>query len=254
VVAAAASAVDEAPPARDTEKTRAAAEGPASEPLGKRPERAAGRSEGLPRSATTRAARPDATAATLRIRPAAEADEAAAAPQGLALPAPPALEDPLMEGASGAVDADLASRSIAPSPSSISTARATPPPTPSLEPDGVATTPDPAPKPGSATVRIEALDVRGSLATSEVRRAVARLEPQLAACHARAERLAGHGAPATLSVAVEIDERGRARAPRATGSALPGLARCVARAVSKLSARPPDTGTVKAQWKVTFAP
>ena len=96
--------------------------------------------------------------------------------------------------------------------------------------------------------------MRGSLATSEVRRAVERLEPQLAACYTRAAKLAGHARVGVLSVEVEIDERGRAHAPHATGGALPGLDGCVARAVGKLAARPPDTGTVKALWKVAFGP
>jgi hypothetical protein len=102
---------------------------------------------------------------------------------------------------------------------------------------------------------IRELTVRGSLATSEVRRAVERIRAQLAACYTRAAQAAGRNAFGELSVEVEIDERGRAHVPRASGGALPGLDACVAGAAAKIvSGRPPDTGTVKASWKVAFTP
>jgi serine/threonine protein kinase len=106
----------------------------------------------------------------------------------------------------------------------------------------------------AATPQVRELSVRGSLATSEVRRAVDRIKPQLAACYAQAARAAGRNGFGELSFEVEIDERGRAHAPQVRGGGLPGLERCVERATSKLAARPPDTGTVKAAWKVAFEP
>jgi hypothetical protein len=102
---------------------------------------------------------------------------------------------------------------------------------------------------------IRELTVRGSLATSEVRRAVDRIRAQLTACYARAAKAANRNGFGELSVEVEIDERGRAHGPRATGGTLPGLDACVAGAAGKIvSSRPPDTGTVKALWKVAFTP
>jgi serine/threonine protein kinase len=116
----------------------------------------------------------------------------------------------------------------------------------------------PAPKPKlplAAAARIDSVVVRGSLATSVVSRAVERIRPQLTACYARAAAAAGHNGFGEVVVEVTLDERGRAQSPRATGGALPGLAACVAEAASKLASdRPPDTGTVKASWKVVFAP
>jgi hypothetical protein len=106
----------------------------------------------------------------------------------------------------------------------------------------------------AATPEVRELSVRGSLATSEVRRALDRIKPQLAACYAQAARAAGRNGFGELAFEVEIDERGRAHAPHARGGSLPGLGRCLERATSKLAARPPDTGTVRAAWKVAFEP
>jgi hypothetical protein len=99
------------------------------------------------------------------------------------------------------------------------------------------------------------VDVHGSLANSVVRRAIDRLTAQLSACYGKAASAAGHNAFGTLEVQIEIDEHGRARGAQVHGAALPGLGTCVAQAASRLAAdRPPDTGTVKASWKVAFTP
>jgi len=106
-----------------------------------------------------------------------------------------------------------------------------------------------------ANVQVQSITVRGSLPTSLVRRAAERLRPQLAACYARAARLAGRNAFGELSVELQIDERGRARNPTSHGGGLPQLDACVADAASKLvSEKAPDTGTVNASWKVAFTP
>jgi hypothetical protein len=112
-----------------------------------------------------------------------------------------------------------------------------------------------APRPLRASTRIGDLTVRGSLTTSEVRRAVDRIRPQLDACYTRVARAAGRNGYGAMTVEIEIDERGRAHAPRASGGALPGLDACVAQVAGRVvSGRPPDTGTVKASWKVAFSP
>jgi hypothetical protein len=128
---------------------------------------------------------------------------------------------------------------------------------PHPSPRGAAATParaGPA-RPLQASARIADLTVRGSLTTSEVRRALERIRPQLNACYTRVARAAGRNGYGAMNVEIEIDERGRAHAPRASGGALPGLDACVAQAAGKIVAgRPPDTGTVKASWKVAFSP
>jgi hypothetical protein len=97
--------------------------------------------------------------------------------------------------------------------------------------------------------------IRGSLPTSWVRRAAERIRPQLSACYARAAQTAGRNQFGSLTVEVEIDERGRARGGNAHGSSLPGLNDCVAEAAGKvICERAPDTGTVHASFKVTFTP
>jgi hypothetical protein len=88
-----------------------------------------------------------------------------------------------------------------------------------------------------------------------VRRAVERQLPQFTACYGRAAQGAGKNQFGALTVDLEIDERGRARNPRARGGKLPALNECVAEAASKvISERAPDTGTVHASFKVIFSP
>jgi serine/threonine protein kinase len=105
-----------------------------------------------------------------------------------------------------------------------------------------------------ARAAIGEIQLRGSMPTSMIRRAIERIRPQLTACYARAAAAAGRNSFGTLDVDLEIDERGRVRKPRARGSALPGLNDCVAEAAGKVISEPPDTGTVHASFQVTFSP
>ncbi|HKP59965.1 MAG TPA: protein kinase [Polyangiales bacterium] len=110
-------------------------------------------------------------------------------------------------------------------------------------------------RPLEARPSIGDVTIRGSLPTSWVRRAAERIRPQLAACYARAAQGAGKNQFGTLTVDLEIDERGRARSPAARGSGLAGLNDCVAEAAGKvICERAPDTGTVHASFKVIFTP
>jgi hypothetical protein len=109
--------------------------------------------------------------------------------------------------------------------------------------------------PLSANVQIDAFSIRGSLPTSQVRRAVERIRPSFASCYKQAAQAAGHHGFGELIVDVRIDERGRASAPRVHGGKLPRLDACVADAVSKvICEKAPDTGTVLASWKITYTP
>jgi hypothetical protein len=111
------------------------------------------------------------------------------------------------------------------------------------------------PLPLTAKVKIDAIEVRGSLPKSQVRHAVERLSSQLRACYAQAAQAAGHNGFGELIVGVEIDERGRARSPRVQGAGLPHLDGCVTDAVQHLiTGRVPDTGIVTATWKIVFMP
>ena len=111
------------------------------------------------------------------------------------------------------------------------------------------------PLPLAAKVKIDAVEVRGSLPKSQVRHAVERLSSQLKACYAQAAQAAGHNGFGELIVGVEIDERGRARSPRVQGAGLPHLDGCVTETIQHLTTgRFPDTGTVTATWKIVFMP
>ena len=112
-----------------------------------------------------------------------------------------------------------------------------------------------APQPLTAKVRIDAVEVRGSLPKSQVRHAAERLTSQLKRCYEQAAQAAGHNGFGELIVGVEIDERGRARSPRVQGAGLPRLDGCVTDAVGHLiTGRVPDTGIVSATWKIVFMP
>jgi serine/threonine protein kinase len=114
--------------------------------------------------------------------------------------------------------------------------------------------PDQANQPLEARSAIGEVTIRGSMPTSSVRRAVERINPQLAACYARAAQAAGKNQFGSVTVELEIDERGRARSPAARGAKLSGLNECVAEAASKvISDRAPDTGTIHASFKVIFS-
>jgi serine/threonine protein kinase len=115
-----------------------------------------------------------------------------------------------------------------------------------------------APQPGlplAADAQIQAVELRGSLPNSVVRRAIERLRGQFAACYARAAKVAGHNGFGESIVELTIDERGRARSPHAHGGGLPRLDACVTEVTSKLICdKQPDTGTVSATFRVTFRP
>jgi hypothetical protein len=107
----------------------------------------------------------------------------------------------------------------------------------------------------AARVSIQAVEVRGSLPTSQVRRSVERIRPLFAACYVKAAQAAGHNGFGESIVELQIDERGRVRAPRVRGGSLPRLDACVAEVAGKLvSEKAPDTGTVNASFKVAFTP
>ncbi|HET8939373.1 MAG TPA: protein kinase [Polyangiales bacterium] len=125
------------------------------------------------------------------------------------------------------------------------------PPPPALKVEKALT----APPPLVARVKIDSVEVRGSLPKSQVRHAIERLNSQLKACYAQAAQAAGHNGFGELIVGVEIDERGRARSPRVQGAGLPHLDGCVTETIQHLiTGRVPDTGTVTATWKIVFMP
>lgn len=202
-----------------------------------------------------------ATSSTRHTRPASEvASPPQSPPQGQASnnepKTPASLVDEQLEDKSGVVPG-LVSPSLA-----LKIDRQLTAPGPALETFVPATR---KPKPASnapvdeapltAKVRIETVDVRGSLPTSQVRHAVDRLRSQFKVCYEQAAQAAGHNGFGELIVDIEIDERGRARSPRVRGARLPRLEACVIEAAHHLiTRRAPDTGTVSATWKIAFSP
>ena len=173
----------------------------------------------------------------------------------LALKAPPPAPSDAIE--SPAVDAGGAHKPAAPAAAAIeSNNRADNSPV-AWAPSPPAHKPSAPARPAllHANVTSTLVNLRGSLPKAPVRRAVEKLNPQFAACYARAAQLAGQDGFGDLIVDVEIDEYGRARNAHARGATLAQLNACVADAAAKLtSEKTPDTGTVTATWKVTFSP
>jgi hypothetical protein len=102
--------------------------------------------------------------------------------------------------------------------------------------------------------RVQDLRVRGSLPRAQVRRALARLQPELASCqNARADAavvLAGNWHTHTA-----IDETGRTRELEVIGpDGARAVSACLARVSARLVVAPPDTGRVIASWDLRFEP
>lgn len=105
--------------------------------------------------------------------------------------------------------------------------------------------PPPKPVPTTARVSVASLGVRGSLANDDVRRAVDRLLPAVAACYTR-------GAPAsTVRVTLSIDESRRASNVHASGP----MGTCTAAALDALRVTSaPDVGGVSVTVELAFQP
>jgi hypothetical protein len=108
-----------------------------------------------------------------------------------------------------------------------------------------------APLSDKATPRFYEVQVKGSLATSQVRRGIERIQSATQACFRTA--LAGKpSALGVLNLEIVIDERGRTRSARVGGEAPGSLQRCLESAALRITVPPPDTGTVTATWKVSL--
>jgi hypothetical protein len=178
--------------------------------------------------------------------PASDADEtlalgAADTPVGARPSGRPTQPDPLAHGDRSTV----AAAPVAPAD------RAAPPSRPP-------STKEPAPEAQPIKLldqaRLFDLEVKGSLATSQVRRGVDRTKREQRACYRAATRSSLPTDLNELTVEIEIDERGRARSARVTGDAPVALKGCIEKAAQRISVAPPDTGTVVASWKVSVLP
>ena len=135
---------------------------------------------------------------------------------------------------------------------------ATPAPVqPAAPPPPVATKPAPAPQPSAAgtprpsEVQVSAVDVRGSLTSSSVRRAIERVRPQLTQCYQRYSTPGRNIRP--LQISAVVDEVGRLRNTNLTGGNYAELNACLLKATSKMVvADAPDTGTVRATWTLSY--
>jgi hypothetical protein len=100
--------------------------------------------------------------------------------------------------------------------------------------------------------RVKALEVRGSLTSSAVRRAMERVRPHWTECYEHAASVTGQIQFAPVHVALVIDEAGRARDSHITTSGPAAFTECLSHAMSKLTAEVPDTGTVGVLFDLHF--
>jgi serine/threonine-protein kinase len=117
---------------------------------------------------------------------------------------------------------------------------------------------EPAPVgPGSldAVPAFDRLDVKGSLASSVVKRGMERQLGSLRTCYQTAAR-AGNVTPAVdLQVSLEIDENGAATHVMTSGTGFGSLARCAAGVLGEIhTQQAPDTGTVQVSVLIRFRP
>jgi serine/threonine-protein kinase len=228
---------------------------------------------------------PSAAAAPAASPPAAAvapSPSAAAAPKRPGLhpkaPPPPRREPARLPGKRVAAASPPAiSRPGGASPSPETDASPTPAPAapPATSPPAEAAGPerDPAPSdplpapvaprpvaptgPGSmdAVPSIASLDVKGSLSTAVVRRAVDRALGSLRTCYQTAARAGKATPPIDLQLRFEVDENSIATHVAATGTSFGSLASCAASVIGELhTQQAPDTGTAQVSALIKFRP
>jgi hypothetical protein len=190
-----------------------------------------------------------------RVSPVTPTPPAPSRDTGVSAEEPALARTPEPELAAPAPSAEPTAVADEPIPARQPSTRAESPPPSAAAPERRTPSPaEAAPGPLVAKAAIGAIELRGSMPNSQVRRALDRIRPQLSACYARAAQAAGKNKFGSLDVELEIDERGRARGAHARGSDLSGLNGCVAEAAGKVISEAPDTGTVRASFKVLFSP
>jgi len=112
----------------------------------------------------------------------------------------------------------------------------------------------PSPPATVGRVSIEDLLVRGSLPESVVRRGIERVRTDFENCYRKAAGGPGRAGLGRVAVSFELDELGRVRDARASGSSVASLDRCVADATRHItSRRAPDTGTVRGSFQLVVS-
>ena len=128
--------------------------------------------------------------------------------------------------------------------------------TPPAGPSGPATAPAPV-GPGSldAVPALDNLDVKGSLASSVVKRSMERQLGSLRTCYQAAARAGNATPPVELKVSLEIDENGAATHVMTSGTGFGSLASCAAGVLGEIhTQQAPDTGTAQVSVLIRFRP
>lgn len=104
----------------------------------------------------------------------------------------------------------------------------------------------------AGVARVQALEVRGALPTSTVRRAIEHVRRQWTECYVHVASVTGQLEFAPIHVALVIDEAGRARDLHITTAEPAAFTECLSHAVRRLTVEVPDTGTVGVLFDLQF--
>jgi hypothetical protein len=111
-----------------------------------------------------------------------------------------------------------------------------------------------SPPPGSLSVAVGDLAVRGPLGRSVVEQAVARAQADFRACYASRAAVLRRDGAGTARISLTIDEAGYATGVSAQGAPLPGLDGCLREAAGRIRTRVhPDVGLATVTFLVVFS-
>ena len=196
-------------------------------------------------------------------RPAKRAAAISAPPVGALAPRADAAAAVAVIALSPAAGAPPASAPPAAEASHANRIEAAAEPAPPLLPAAIASVVKPVVAPASpaspgsldAVASITALDVKGPLSPSIVRRSVDRTLSQLRACYRTAARAGGATPAVELQLVFEIDENGLATRVVATGATFGSLASCAAGVAGQIRTQEaPDVGTAHVTVGIRFRP
>lgn len=153
----------------------------------------------------------------------------------------------------------------APLPEAVAEVPVPEPAAPPPEPTPIASLPPvlpPPPVPPAAPVLVtrartafSSLEVRGSLSTAVVRRALERVDPDLRRCFTTVAMATKRSPATTVHATFVVDDTRQATTVRASATGWPQLAVCVATVLAQLRTQSaPDVGTVPVSVDVAFMP
>lgn len=104
----------------------------------------------------------------------------------------------------------------------------------------------------TARTQLSGLGVVGPMATPTVQQSLASASGAFGSCYRTAAQRAGRDGYGRVNLSFRIDETGGARRVQVSGARLPGLNRCMAQVINRLSFRPRPVGLVNVTFNVSY--